>query len=46
MEIKPIPSDLTVCKISDTKQLDLNKSLYFIGKTDEEVSLVCPTDVG
>ncbi len=44
MEIKLIPSDLTVCKISDTKQLDLNKSLYFIGKTDEEVSLVCPTE--
>ncbi len=44
MEIKPILSDLTVCKIADTKHLDLNKSLYFIGRTDEEISLVCPTE--
>ena len=44
MEIKPIIYNLTVCKIADTKQLDLNKRLYFIGKTDEEISLVCPTE--
>lgn len=44
MEIRPIPWDLTVCKLSDPSQLDLHKELYFIGRTDEEISLVCPTE--
>ena len=44
MEIKKIEYDLTVCKVNDVKELDLSKKFYFIGKTDEEISLVCPTD--
>ncbi len=43
MEIKTIEYDLTVCKVKDEKAIDLSKQFYFIGKTDEEISLVCPT---
>ncbi|MBR5267584.1 MAG: ACT domain-containing protein [Lachnospiraceae bacterium] len=43
MEIKKIEYDLTVCKVPDYKEIDLSKEFFFIGKTDEEISLVCPT---
>ena len=35
---------LTVCKVVSELDVDLNKELYIIGKTDEEYSLVCITD--
>lgn len=44
MKLKKIPYDLTVCKLSDSAQIDLSKDFYFIGKTDEELSLVCKTE--
>ena len=44
MELKIIPYDLTVCKVADASALDLTKDFYFIGKTDEELSLVIPTE--
>ena len=44
MELKKIPYDLTVCKVADTAAIDLSGEFYFIGKTDEEISLVIPTD--
>lgn len=44
MELKKLPRDLTVCKIADTSEIDLNKEFFFIGKTDEEISLVCRTE--
>ena len=44
MELKAIPYDLTVCKVADTAAIDLSGEFYFIGKTDEELSLVVPTD--
>lgn len=44
MELKRLPYDLTVCKVSDTAGIDLSKEFYFIGKTDEELSLVCRTE--
>ena len=43
MEIKKIEYDLTVCKVADCTEIDLSKKFYFIGKTDEEISIVCPT---
>lgn len=39
-----LPHRLTVCKLSDFAALDLSKPFYFIGRTDEELSLVCPTE--
>ena len=44
MELKKTPYDLTVCKVADASALDLTKDFYFIGKTDEELSLVIPTE--
>lgn len=44
MELKKLPYELTVCKVADISDLDLNKEFYFIGRTDEEISLVCKTE--
>lgn len=43
MNLKQIPYKLTVCKVSDISDIDINVDFYFIGRTDEEVSLVCKT---
>ncbi|MBP5693455.1 MAG: ACT domain-containing protein [Bacteroidales bacterium] len=34
---------LTVCKVADISAIDLTADFFFIGKTDEELSLVCRT---
>lgn len=44
MELKFLEHDLTVCKVQDASCIDLTKSFYFIGRTDEEFSLVCRTE--
>ena len=44
MEIKRIGYDLTVCKVKNMADIDLTAGFYFIGKTDEEISLVCKTE--
>lgn len=44
MELKILDYNFSVCKIADSSQIDLNKDFCFIGKTDEELSLVCITD--
>ncbi len=44
MELKKMPYCLSVCKISDVSEIDLQKDFYFIGRTDEELSLVCRTE--
>ncbi len=44
MELKIIPYRLTVCKVADFSAVDINADFYFIGKTDEELSLVCRTE--
>jgi hypothetical protein len=44
MELKIIPFRLTVCKTADISAVDINADFYFIGKTDEELSLVCRTE--
>lgn len=41
MELKVIDRELTVCKLADATGIDLSEEFYFIGKTDEELSLVC-----
>ena len=43
MELKALPHELTVCKVETLADIDLDGDLFFIGKTDEELSLVCPT---
>ena len=44
MELQIINEHLTICKAASESDIDLSKKLYFIGKTDEEISLVCPTE--
>ena len=44
MELKTIEHKLSVCKVTDISDIDLNTDFYFIGKTDEELSLVCRTE--
>lgn len=44
MEIKMIAWDFSVCKIEDITGIDLNDDFGFVGKTDEEISLVCITE--
>lgn len=43
MEIKRIEADFSVCKVEDYSYVDLDDDYCFIGKTDEEKSLVCLT---
>ena len=43
MEIKRIDYDFSVCKVEDYSLAKLDSEYWFIGKTDEENSLVCIT---
>ena len=42
MEIKKINYDFSICKVENYSFIDLSEEFCFIGKTDEENSLVCP----
>ncbi len=44
MEIKKLNVNLSVCKVVDYYKVDWNDEFLFIGKTDEENSLVCSTN--
>lgn len=39
MELKKIDCKLTVCKVTEVSSINMESDFYFIGKTDEEVSL-------
>ncbi len=44
MEIKRLEYDFSVCKVADYSEVNLESDYCFIGKTDEEKSLVCLTE--
>ena len=44
MKLKAFETNLSVCKVADLGSADLSRELTFVGITDEETSLVCPTD--
>ena len=44
MELKRIDYSLTVCKVKEISQIQPDMDFFFMGKTDEEVSLVCKTE--
>lgn len=44
MELKKLDYNLTVCKVEALTDIDMATDIFFIGKTDEEISLVCKTD--
>lgn len=43
MKLKVINEVFSVCKIKDVNEVNFEDSFCFIGKTDEELSLVCAT---
>lgn len=43
--IEVLGMKLSVCKVEDYSQTDISKPFCFTGATDEELSLVCPTDL-
>lgn len=45
MEIKIINKDFSICKVEDLSEVDYSDEFCFIGKTDEELSLVCSTNL-
>lgn len=44
MKLEKIIYNLTICKAASEFDVGLNKEFYFIGKTDEEYSVVCITE--
>jgi uncharacterized protein len=44
MDIKVLKHKFTVCKVLDVSQINMSDEFLFIGKTDEELSLVCTTE--
>lgn len=43
MELELLPIEFAVCKVSDYSGVDPETPFTFIGRTDSERSLVCPT---
>ena len=43
MELKKLEYDFTVCKVEAITDIDMTTGFFFVGKTDEEISLVCKT---
>ena len=43
MKLESLPEALSVCKLRSLEGFDLLSPLYFLGRTDEELSLVCRT---
>ncbi|MCC8067023.1 MAG: ACT domain-containing protein [Clostridiales bacterium] len=43
MELKKLNDNFTVCKVEDFSLVNIDAEYCFIGKTDEEKSLVCLT---
>ena len=44
MELKKLEYDLSVCKLADIRDIDMGRDFFFVGRTDEEISLVCKTE--
>lgn len=42
MELEVLETELAICKLKNLKNIDTNEEFYFLSKTDEEISLVCP----
>ena len=44
MILKMIDRGFSVCKVKGLSNIDLNREFTFVSRTDEECSLVCPTE--
>lgn len=45
MVLEIISQQFSICKVKDLSQIDYSDPFCFIGKTDEEISLVCSTEL-
>ena len=43
MELNLLKQPFSVCKLADASAIDLDHPFCFVGRTDEELSLVCET---
>ena len=43
--IEPLEPELSVCKVEDYSQINICHPFCFTGSTNEEFSLVCPTEM-
>ncbi len=41
MTIEKLPYDFSICKVGDISHIPANDEFCFVGKTDEEISVVC-----
>ncbi len=44
MNLKKLETNFSVCKLKDISKVNFFDDYCFLGKTDEEISLVCDTD--
>ena len=44
MKLKKIQAVFSVCRLPDASEVDFAREFCFLGKTDEELSLVCETE--
>ena len=44
MTLETLRQDLSVCKLASVEDIDLTGELFFVGRTDGEISLVCLTE--
>jgi hypothetical protein len=44
MKLKIIKNEFSICKVKDIKFIDFSSEFLFVGKTDEEISIVCSID--
>ena len=44
MKLKKLNFDFTICQVKSIMEIDLTRDIFFIGKTEEEISLVCRTE--
>lgn len=44
MEIQVLPQVFSISKVSDCREIEIQSPFTFTGCTDEEISLVCPSD--
>ena len=42
--LEPLKIPFSVCKVEDYSGIDIDQPFVFTGRTDQEKSLVCPTD--
>ncbi len=43
MKIKVIKREFSICKVDSLEKIDFSDKYCFVGKTDEEISVICST---